>query len=347
MRIGLLAPISADVPPDGYGGVEAVLALLADGRVEAGHDVTLFASGRSATKAKLVAAVDEPPSKPGRLADASVRHALECVARAHEFDLVSNHLGVLGGALCGPFATPSVHTVSDPVDRVGAIWERIAELWPRLRLISTSLRQQELAPGLPWVANCYNALDPANYPFRPEAEADGYLAFVGRMSPDKGCREAIDVARSTGMRLRIAAKLEEAHERDYFKRHIEPALGDGVDYVGELDHDRIVDLLGGAVATLFPTDVEEAFGMVLIEAMACGTPIVATRRGAVPEVVADGHTGILVDDVSEMPAAVGRVGGIDRHECRTRVERHFSPTPLVAAYEAAFDRLLTESVGSE
>jgi glycosyltransferase involved in cell wall biosynthesis len=338
MRIGLLSPIRSAVPPDGYGGVESVVAVLADGLVAAGHDVTLFATADSKTRAKLVSVVDEPPTKPGRLADAEVEHAVECLAHASEFDLISGHLGVLGAALCGPSGTPSVHTVSDPVDRTGPIWQRIAAVWPRTRLVSTSLRQQELAPELPWVGNCYNGLDLERYPFANEPGT--YLAFLGRMSPDKGCLEAIEIARETGLPLRIGAKLAEPHEREYFGRCIEPELGDGIEYLGELSHKQKVELLGGALATLFPVEVEEAFGLVLIESMACGTPPIATREGAVPEVVEDGHAGILVDGAAEMADAVGRARGIDRRSCRDHVERRFSASQVVAAYEEAFDRLL-------
>jgi glycosyltransferase involved in cell wall biosynthesis len=338
MRIALLSPIRSAVPPDGYGGVESLVALLADGLEDAGHEVTLFATADSQTKAKLVAPIEEPPPQPGRLADAEVRHAVECVAHAHEFDLISGHLGVLGGALCGPLATPSVHTVSDPVDRAGPIWSRVAEVWPRTRLISTSLRQQQLAPDLPWAANCYNGLELDRYPFT--AESDGYLAFLGRMSPDKGCSEAIDVAQDAGMPLRIGAKVEEAHERDYFERHVAPELGDDVQFFGELSHDEKTGLLGGATATLFPVDVEEAFGLVLIESMACGTPVIASPRGAVPEVVEDGHTGILVEHVSGMADAATRAGRLDRAACREHVRGLFSAKRVVAAYEQAFEKVL-------
>jgi glycosyltransferase involved in cell wall biosynthesis len=341
MRIGLLSPIRSAVPPDGYGGVESVVAVLADGLVEAGHDVTLFATADSKTRAKLVSLLDEPPKEPGRLADAEVEHAVECLAHASELDLISGHLGVLGATLCGASATPSVHSVSDPVDRTGPIWERIAAVWPRTRLVSTSLRQQELAPELPWIGNCYNGLDLDRYPFADEPGT--YLAFLGRMSPDKGCLEVIEVARAAGLPLRIAAKLEEPHEREYFGRCIEPELGDGVEYLGELAHEQKVELLGGASATLLPVDVEEAFGLVLIESMACGTPPIATREGAVPEIVDDGHTGILVDDVPRMAEAVRRVGEIDRHTCRENVEKRFSAEQLVETYEHAFEALLSQA----
>jgi glycosyltransferase involved in cell wall biosynthesis len=337
MRIALLSAISSAIPPDGYGGVEAVVGVLSDGLVDAGHDVTLFATGDSKTKARLVSVVDEAPPQPGRPEDAEVHHAAECARLAGEFELVSSHVGVLGGAVLGAVPTPSLHTVADPVDRTAPIWASIGALHPELRLASTSQHQQELAPHLPWIANCYNGLDPARYPYSDGA--GDYLAFLGRMSPDKGCHDAIDVARAAGLPLRIGAKLEEAHEHEYFEECIRPELGDGVEFLGELSHREKVELLGGATALLFPTATEEAFGLVLIESMACGTPVVAVARGAVPEVVDDGHTGILVEDVGEMAAAVTRAVGLDRGACRTRVTERFSVENLVAAYEEAFAAL--------
>ncbi len=161
------------------------------------------------------------------------------------------------------------------------------------------------------------------------------------MSPDKGCHVAIDVAQRAGTPLRIGAKMRDEHEREYFEECVRPQLNGNVEFLGELTHEEKVDLLGRADALLFPVDVEEAFGLVLAEAMACGTPVVALRRGAVPEVVADGRTGYVVSDADEMVAALGRVEEIKRAECRRHVERHFSPQRLVELYEHAYDRLLS------
>jgi hypothetical protein len=182
--------------------------------IDAGHDVTLFATGDSETKATLVATLSEPPTRPGRRTASEVEHALECFLRTDEFDVINSHLGPLGGALSFYSRTPVVHTVSDPIDRTGALWAKLAQFNPSLLLVSVSRRQQELAPDLPWLAACHNGLPLERYPFR--SKPGDYLAFVGRMSPDKGCAEAIAVARRAKLPLRIGAKVHEDHEEAYF-----------------------------------------------------------------------------------------------------------------------------------
>jgi glycosyltransferase involved in cell wall biosynthesis len=337
LGIALLSPIQEVVPPDGYGGVESVVADLADALVEAGHDVTLFARKGSDTKAKLVATTDELPEQPGRRLEAELEHAVESFLRADEFDVVSSHLGVTAAALRPPTA-PVVHTVSDPMDRARPLWEKLARLSPGLQLIAVSDRQRELAPGLPWAATIPNPVDAGRYRF--EERPDGYLAFLGRMSPDKGADHAIEVARRAGLQLKIGAKLRDPHEEEYFDEAVRPHLDDGVEYLGELDHDGKVELLGGALAILVPAQIEEAFGLVLVESMACGTPVIAFGDGAIPEVVVDGRTGFVVDDEAQMLGALERVEGIDRAACRRYVEEVFAPSRIVAAYERCFGSLV-------
>jgi glycosyltransferase involved in cell wall biosynthesis len=332
LAIGLLSPIQEVVPPDGYGGVESVVAALADGLVEAGHDVTLFAREGSKTMAKLVVTTDGLPEQPGRRLEAELEHAAESFLRAGELDVVSSHLGALGTTL--PSTVPVIHTVSDPMDRARSLWQKLARLTPSLKLIAVSDRQRELAPDLPWAATIPNPVDASRYRF--EERPEGYLAFLGRMSPDKGAEHAIAVAQGAGLPLKIGAKLREPHEQEYFDETVRPRLGDGVEFLGELDHDDKVELLGGAIATLFPAQIEEAFGLVLVESMACGTPVIALQNGAIPEVVVDGRTGFVVEDEAEMLEAVERVERIDRAACRRYVEVAFSPTRVVAAYERAF-----------
>jgi glycosyltransferase involved in cell wall biosynthesis len=335
MRIALLAPIATPVPPPAYGGVETVVATLADGLVDAGHHVTLFATGNSGTRACLEAIHGEPPSHPKRRTTAEVEHALNCFLRANQFDLVHSHIGALGAALSANLRVPVLHTVSDPLDRTREVWRAVARFVPRLLLASISRRQQELAPELPWISNCPNGLDLRRYPVRQKR--GDYLAFLGRMSPDKGCHHAIRVARAVGLPLRIGAKLEEEHEREYFAACVAPELGADVQFLGELTHGRKVELLAGARAALFPTSIEEAFGLVLVESMACGTPVVAFRCGAVPEIVADGFTGYTVDNAAEMASAIRRIDRIEREACRRHVEANFSATRLVRAYEHAYE----------
>jgi glycosyltransferase involved in cell wall biosynthesis len=340
VKIALLAPVWYPVPPTGYGGIEWVVWLLADGLVDAGHDVTLFASGGSTTKARLQSVFEEAPSHLIGRTLPDLRHALACYERAGEFDVVNDHSGMLACALGGTIETPVVHTVHGPLDaEPGEIYERLAHVSPRVSLISISYNQRRPRPDLPWIANCPNALDFSLYPVKPHP--GDYLLFLGRMSPDKGCHRAIAVARETGLPLKIAGKRREPKEVRYFHEFVEPHLGDGIEYLGEVTHGHKVELLQNARATLFPIEWEEPFGLVMLESMACGTPVIATRWGAVPEVIEHGRSGIIVDDYRVMPAALDDADELDPIECRRYVEERFGPERMVAdyveAYQAAVD----------
>jgi glycosyltransferase involved in cell wall biosynthesis len=341
MKIAVLSPVWFPVPPDRYGGIEWIVSLLADGLVEAGHDVTLFASGDSRTRAKLVSVFPEAPSERIGQSETELRHALACFERADEFDVVNDHSGPPAAAVGGAVSTPVLHTVHGPLGgESGALYEQIGRVSPRVGLISVSMNQRKPLPDLNWVANCPNGIDLDAYPVQPHR--GNYLAFVGRLSPDKGCHRAIEVAQELGLPLKIAGKSREPLERAYFDEHVRPQLGRGVEYLGEIGHLQKVALLQDARATLFPIDWEEPFGLVMIESMACGTPVIATRRGAVPEVVAHGRSGIVVDDYREMAAALPEADRLEPLECRRYVEDAFSAGRMVrdylAAYEAALER---------
>ena len=339
MRIGLLSPVWFPVPPTGYGGIEWVVALLADGLVAAGHEVTLFASGDSETSAKLVSVYETAPSDRIGSSLVELDHALACYERASEFDVINDHSGIAGAALAGTVETPVVHTVHGPLDgEAGRIYERVAHVAPRLGLISLSLNQRKPKPGLPWIANCPNALDLTAYPVQPHR--GDYLLFLGRLSHDKGAHRAIEVAKETGLSLKIAGKMREPLEKQYFEEYIRPRLGWGIEYLGEVPHEEKVDLLQNARATLFPIAWEEPFGLVMLESMACGTPVIATRRGAVPEVIEHDRGGIIVDHHRDMAAAVEEVDRIDPLECRRYVEERFSRERMVADYVAAYELML-------
>jgi len=339
VRIALLSPVWFPVPPTGYGGIEWIVSLLADGLADAGHDVTLFASGDSRTRAKLHAVYPVAPSL--RIGESlpEFRHALACYERAGDFDVVNDHSGPPAAALGGAVETPVVHTVHGPLDgEAGLIYEQIARVAPRVGLISLSLNQRRPLPGLPWVANCPNALDLSAYPVHPHRGE--YLLFLGRMSPDKGAHRAIQVAKDAGLPLKIAGKLNEAPEKEYFEAQVRPALGWGIEYLGEVTHAEKVDLLQNARATLFPIEWEEPFGLVMIESMACGTPVIATRWGAVPEVIEHGVSGIIVESSGEMAAALEQADRLNPLECRRYVEDRFSAKRMVADYLAAYEQML-------
>ena len=337
MKIAILAPVWFAVPPRGYGGIEWVVSLLADGLVEAGHDVTLFASGDSLTKAKLEAVFEQAPSRLIGRSLPELHHALSCYTRADEFDVINDHSGPLAALVGGLVDTPVVHTLHGPLDgEPGEVYERLSELAPEVGFISISLNQRRPKPDLPWVANCPNALDFSLYPCKPHR--GDYLLFLGRMGPDKGAHRAIAVARELGLPLKLAGKKQDPKEVEYFAQYVEPHLLDGIEYLGEVTHGQKVELLQDARVTLFPIDWEEPFGLVMIESMACGTPVIATRRGAVPEVIEHERSGIVVDSYREMPHALEDADAIDPLECRRYVEERFAPERMVADYLDAYQR---------
>ncbi|MBV8079958.1 MAG: glycosyltransferase family 4 protein [Actinobacteria bacterium] len=339
MKIAVLAPVWFPVPPTGYGGIEWVVWLLADGLVEAGHDVTLFAAGQSRTKAKLEYVFEEAPSDEIGHTFTELRHALHCYARQDDFDLINDHTGLMGAAIGGALRTPVVHTVHGPVDGVpGAVYEQVSAVSPNVGLISISMNQRKPKPNLNWIGNCPNALDFDLYPFAPDR--GDYLLFVGRMSPDKGAHRAVRTAIETGMPLKIAGKMREPLEKQYFDAYVRPHLNDRIEYVGEVSHGEKVELLQHARVTLFPIEWEEPFGLVMIESMACGTPVVATRWGAVPEVIEHGRSGIIVDDWSVAPAAILEADQLSPEACRSYAEQHFSPVRMVRDYLSAYGSML-------
>jgi glycosyltransferase involved in cell wall biosynthesis len=341
-RIAVLSPVWFPVPPRGYGGIEWIVSLLADGLVDAGHDVTLFASGDSYTKAKLSYVYKRAPSEWIGRTQWDLSHALMCIERADEFDVINDHTGMLGLLLGGLVATPLVHTVHGPLDgEAGELYERIVRVVPNAKLISLSMNQRRPRPDLPWIANCPNALDFSLYPSKPHP--GDYLLFLGRMSPDKGCHRAIAVATELGLPLKIAGKRQEPLEEKYFRELVEPHLNARIRYLGEVNHGTKVELLQDARATLFPIEWEEPFGLVMIESMACGTPVIATRWGAVPEVIEHGRSGIIVDSYRQMPAALAEADALDPLEIRRYAEERFAPERMVADYLAAYEAAIAAS----
>jgi glycosyltransferase involved in cell wall biosynthesis len=341
MRIAVLSPVWFAVPPSGYGGIEWIVSLLADGLVDAGHEVTLFASGDSHTKAELSYVFRDAPSELIGKSLPELRNALACFDRAGEFDVINDHGGPLSVALGGLVDTPLVHTVHGPLEgEPGEVYDCLGQLAPNVGLISISLNQRRPKPELNWVGNCPNALDLQLYPCKPHPGE--YLLFLGRMSPDKGAHRAIWAARETGLPLKLAGKKQDPKEHRYFHELVEPHLHHEIEYLGEVSHGEKVELLQNARATLFPIEWEEPFGLVMIESMACGTPVIATRHGAVPEVIEDGFSGVVVDDYREMPAALERADALDPLECRRYVEDRFAPQRMVEdylrVYEAAAER---------
>jgi glycosyltransferase involved in cell wall biosynthesis len=336
LRIALVAPPWFAVPPLEYGGIEWVVSLLADGLTARGHDVTLFASGGSRTDARLVSTFETPPSE--ALGDPAVeaRAIVDAFARHREFDLIHDHTN-LGLIAAAGIETPVVHTVHNGV--VPGRADLYAQLAGHVHYIAISCDQRSIFPQLCNTTVIHNGIDCDRYPFAP---GEGrHLLFVGRMNPDKGVIDAIEIARRTGRRLVILGKINEAEEREYFNAMVKPALaGADVEFIDHASHDVKVRAYQGACATLFPIHWREPFGLVMAESMACGTPVIAYRSGSVPEVVIHGKTGFVCDSLEEAVAAVDRADRLSRQDCRARVTAHFSAERMVARHEQLYERLV-------
>ena len=348
MRIAQLAPTYESVPPAAYGGTELVVHLITEELVRRGHDVTLFASGDSQTSARL-RSVTPAPFRYGDVVD-GVRHAeylqlanaQACFldAAAGEYDIVHNHAGIEGLVLAATSRTPVLTTNHNPfVSQTRQIWD--AYPWAHHAVSAASAATFPSRGALPPI---HHGIDVASFSFgeRPE----GYLLFLGRFMPDKGAVRAIEAARLAGRRLILAGKVDAA-DADHFATRIQPAVdGDRIRYVGEADAIAKRRLLAGADALLFPIEWDEPFGLVMIEALASGTPVVGFRRASVPEIVEDGLTGFVVDDVAAMAAAFERLEGIDRRHCRSEAERRFSVARMVDDYLGYYEMVRNEALAA-
>ncbi len=308
------------------------MATLAAGLVARGHEVVLVAApGSSLPDVEVVSPLGSVPALIGEPA-ADWRHALAGIEALADVDIVIDHSGPLGALLTSRLQAPGLHVTHGPLDTVPTeIYSGIARHSQQLRLVAISDAQRARAPSLPFAGVCHNGLDLGAAPFR--AHRGDYLAFLGRMSPEKGPADAIRIARAAGLPLLIGAKCREPAEHEYFARNVAPALGPDIVWLGELDAAAKFDLLAGARALLFPIAWPEPFGMVMIEAMACGTPVLATSHGSVPEIVVDGVTGFVRARPDDLVEAIGRLHEIDRRACRRRVAECFSADAMTTSYE--------------
>src|SRR5512132_658119 len=331
MKIAQVAPLYESVPPKLYGGTERVVSWLTEELVRQGHQVTLFASGDSKTSASLV------PSVPQGLRLAGIRdHTASTLVmldqvhrRANEFDIIHFHIDLLQFPLFQDLFQKSVTTLHGRPDLPD--FHPIYRAFPDMPLVSISDDQRgPMPPSLNWMATIDHGL-PANL-YRFNEKGGSYLAFLGRIAPEKRPDRAIEIAKRAGIPLKIAAKVDPA-DQEYFAHVIEPLLHDPlVEFIGEIgDHEKN-EFLGNALALLFPIDWPEPFGLVMIEAMSCGTPVIASRCGSIPEVVEDGVTGFIVSDETEAVAAIKRVGNLERRAIRDRFEKRFSVQRMVEDY---------------
>lgn len=340
MRIAQIAPVQVAVPPKRYGGTERVIAELTEGLVRRGHDVTLFASGDSRTAARLVPAV---PQAQGfdPAADLIATHLAlltEVYHRADEFDVIHSHLEHLTLPFIHSTCAPTVLTFHSRLDRSPVL--RVLELYPDANYVSISNSQREPGPQLHWVATVYHGVDVRSFPF--SATPGNYLAFVGRIAPEKRPDRAIEIAKLAGVPLKIAAKID-VKDRAYFKQVVEPLLDDPlVDFIGPVDERRKRDLMRGACALLLPIDWPEPFGMVFIEALACGTPVLTCPHGAAPEILEDGITGYIRQSNEELAALVPALARIDRARCRRYAEQRFDTSGMVDGYIRVYEALLAD-----
>jgi glycosyltransferase involved in cell wall biosynthesis len=334
MRIAQVAPLAEPVPPDRYGGTERVVACLTDELVRRGHKVTLFASGDSGTDADLVPATAKSLRRDKNATDPVAPHIGElgmAFARADEFDIMHSHLDYLAFPAARLSATPKLHTLHGRLDspHVGPVFGEFREL--PLVSISNAQREPLRDLGLNWAGTIYHGIRVEDSPFVPTPGR--HLAFCGRICPEKRPDLAIEVACRVGLSLKIAAKVDDV-DRQYFERDIRPLLDHpGIDFLGELDEVDKRQLLAEALALLFPIDWPEPFGLVMIEAMACGTPVITRPFGAAAEVVVDGRTGFIAESIEDLVSAVKRADTLDRTACRRHVEQRFSVSRMVDEYE--------------
>ena len=340
MHIAQIAPLAEAVPPKLYGGTERVVATLCDALVELGHDVTLFAAADARTSAKLIPVrersirLDPAPFKSDVAAHLSMLH--EVRRRAWQFDVLHFHIDLLHFPVFEHEAHKTVTTLHGRLDVTDL--EAAYRHWPQFGLVSISDHQRTPLPFVNWLATVPHGLPVERFAFRARPQP-GYLACIGRISPEKRPDVAISVARRAGIPLKIAAKVD-AVDREYFETRIEPLLDHPlIDYIGEIDEDQKPEFLGNARALLFPIDWPEPFGLVMIEAMACGTPVIAWNRGSVPEVIDHGVSGYIVDSEEEALGALSNIGELDRSTVRAVFERRFAARTMARSYLDLYARL--------
>jgi glycosyltransferase involved in cell wall biosynthesis len=342
MKIAQVSPLAERVPPIGYGGTERIVAYLSDELIRRGHEVTLFASGDSLTQGRLVSGSDRAlrldPEIEEPLAH-DVFQLEQVLQRVEAFDVIHFHTAYLHFPIFRRQRTRNVTTCHGRLDTPDL--KQLFSEFVDLPVISISNSQREPFPRMNWQGTVYHGLPVDLY--RPGEGGGGYLAFLGRVCPEKGVDRAIEIAKRANMKIKIAAKID-AVDREYMETKIQPLLDDHlVDFVGEFGRDAKEGFLGDAYALLFPIDWPEPFGLVMIESMACGTPVIAYRAGSVPEVVDPGVTGFIVEGVAEAVQALDKVQYLDRKLCREVFERRFSSARMAMDYLKIYEQLLADA----
>jgi glycosyltransferase involved in cell wall biosynthesis len=342
MRIAQIAPLWERVPPPTYGGTELVAALLTDELVRRGHEVTLFASGDSQTIARLEAVHPRALRLDDSVREYGIYEMLQLSTvydRANEFDVIHSHMGCSALSYAKLVKTPTVHTLHGIFTPDN---ERMFTHAKQQPFVSISESQREPRLGLNCVATVYNGIDTDSYNFYPQPSDPPYLVFLGRLSPEKGTHLAIEIAQRTGWHLKLAGKIDPV-DVEYYENVLKPHIdGKQIEYLGEANHQQKNALLGNAFATLFPITWREPFGLVMVESMAAGTPVIAMNLGSTAELIVHGKTGFLCHSIDECISALDQVPTIDRRICREHVVSHFSVKRMVDGYEAVYQQLLNE-----
>jgi glycosyltransferase involved in cell wall biosynthesis len=343
VKIAQIAPLYERVPPKLYGGTERIVSYLTEELVEQGHEVTLFASGDSVTQAELESCCDRALRLNPSIRDALPYHVMmldRVVARAGEFDVLHFHIDLIHFPLVRTLAQKSVTTLHGRLDLpdLGPLFKTFSDV----PLVSISKSQQQSLPGVNWVGTVYHGLPPNLLPYRPTG-AGGYLAFLGRIAPEKRPDRAIEIAKRANMPLLIAAKVDKA-DQEYWTTTVKPLIDESpqVTYIGEIAQTEKSDFLGSAKALLFPVDWPEPFGIAMIEAMACGTPVIAFRNGSVEEIVSDGVSGFVVDSIDEALAAVANLDSLSRKMTRFAFEKRFTVASMARDYIDIYETLPDE-----
>lgn len=340
MKIAQVAPLWERVPPFRYGGIELVVSLLTDELVQRGHEVTLFASGDSLTKAQLVSVHPQALRLDPGIREAAFYEQMllgQVYGRADEFDLIHSHMGATALLPSSLVKTPTLHTLHGVFTPDNS---KLFRQFSHLNYSSITDAQRDPSLDLNFVHTVYNGIDLNDYPYQAEPDELPYLAFVGRLSPEKGPQNAIAIAQALGIPLKMAGKIDVV-DREFYEERLSSLIdGEQIQYLGEVDHEAKAQLLARASVTLFPITWREPFGLVMIESLAAGTPVVAMALGSVPEVIEHGKTGFVCHNLEEMTASVSEAMKLSRQDCRDSVVRKFSVKQMTDQYEMTYQKVL-------
>ena len=344
MKIAQVAPLRETVPPPSYGGIELVVSRLTDELVRRGHEVTLFASGDSKTLAQLEAVYPRALRLDPQIRDYDLYEMLELsqvYQRVSEFDIIHSHIGVMALPMASLVSTPTIHTLHGSFTPDTS---RAFSYHQNQPYVSISDAQRRV--DLNYVSTVYNGINTGNYPFFEQPEDPPYLAFLGRFSPEKGPHNAIAIAKKSGWKLKMAGKIDEV-DTEFFDAEIAPHIdGKQIEYLGEVSHAEKAKLMGKAAVTLFPITWREPFGLVMIESMATGTPVIAIDLGSVPEVINHGVTGFVCQNIEQMADMIPKALELNRQVCREYVENKFTVTQMVNGYEAVYEKIIQQRIES-